>query len=403
MKYYQDTITGQIYAFTEYDNVEQIMQTNRNIPKTLIDKVKEKPSENHVWYNGDWIYKKDKPSNYEEPISEIFSYDPTWIIFLFEPLVIISDKKDDFIVTLDEINSNIYDTRKLSTFVTKLKNSDESCSFDILVTYDGSLTLPINENYNTPEKAINKFNEIIGALFLGGILVKPIDITGLYKGCIIEGGGSNFCYNPSINSDFRNKSQTITERIKVSHPNYIQIKEFTEAYNFGISIINKVNFSPIFLALGYHYLNQGKIAESLSNLWIVIEQLTDFLYQYKIDKNTLKLLKRVLPKSNIEIKHTILHETQVINEQTFQILIKNRKDRNKLLHEGIIPNRENVILLWDTLINLLEVVADIKVLKLQKISKQILTSNFENHVKNIVPKKTNFEQWIKDEKRLSYF
>lgn len=62
-----------------------------------------------------------------------------------------------------------------------------------------------------------------------------------------------------------------------------------------------------------------------------------------------------------------------------------------------------MILLWDTLINLLEVVADNKLLKLQKISKQILTSNSENHLKNIVPKKTDFEQWKKDEKRLSYF
>lgn len=397
MKHFQDTITGQIYGFYESDNVDKLMQTRRNIPKTLTDNVKEKPSDNHIWYNGDWIDEKDKPIDYKEPISEIPSYDPAWITFLFKPLVLISKTKDDFVVSLDEINTNLYDTRVLSKFVTKLKDYDENSQLDILVTFDGSIMLPIDKNYNTPEKAINKFNEIIGALFLGGILVKPIDLTKLHQGCIIENGGSNFSYIPSPNNDFRNKSASITERIKAHHPNHIQVKEFIEAYNFGMKIIKKINFSPIFLALGYHYLNQGKVAESLSNLWIVIEQLTDFLYQSKIDSSILKILKRVLPnKTNIEIKHKILHETKIITEQTFQILLSNRKDRNKLLHDGIMPNRENVIQLWTILLELLEVAVDTKLEKLEKNSKIILNRNLDNHIKNITPKKTNFEQWKKD-------
>ena len=35
MKHYQDTITGQIYAFYESDDVEKFMLTRRNIPKTI--------------------------------------------------------------------------------------------------------------------------------------------------------------------------------------------------------------------------------------------------------------------------------------------------------------------------------------------------------------------------------
>ncbi len=401
MKHYQDTITGQLYAFNERVNVENLIQTRRNMPKTLTDKVKEKPGDSHVWYKGDWIYEKDKPIDYKEPISKIPSYDPAWIVFLFEPLVVISKNKDDFVVTLDEINTNLYDTRILSKFVTKLKNHDENLQLDILVTFDGSIILPVNENYNTPEKAINKFNEIIGALFLGGILVKPIDLTKLHQGCIIENGGSNFSYTPSPNNDFRNKSSSITERIKAHHPNHIQVEDFTEAYNFGIEIIKKVNFSPIFLALGYHYLNQGKVAETLSNLWIGIEQLTDFLYQNKIDTSISKIMKRVLPnKINIETKHVILHETKIISEQTFQILLINRRDRNKLLHDGIIPNRDNVIKLWSVLLDLLEVSIDIKLEKLLESSRIILNRNLESHIKDITPKKTNFEQWKVDAQSL---
>jgi len=283
MKHYQDTVTGQIYAFSEYDNVKKLMKTRRNIPKTLTDKLKEKPSDNHIWYNGDWIHEKNRPSDYKEPISEILSYDPAWITFLFDPLLIISKDRDGFVVTLDEINTNLYDARTLSKFVANLKDYNENSQLDILITFDGSIMLPVDENYNTPEKAINKFNEIIGALFLGGVLVKPINLTKLQQGRIIENGGSNFSYTPSLNNDLRNKTASKTERIKAYHPDYIQVEEFIETYNFGMNIINSLNFSPIFLAFGYHYLNQGKIAESLSNLWIVIEQLTDFLYQNKID------------------------------------------------------------------------------------------------------------------------
>ncbi|PUE65987.1 hypothetical protein [Arcobacter caeni] len=390
----QDKKTGQFFSFSPFQVKQKVWENNRNIPKDLSENIKQKPNENCMWFEENWVEKSFLPKDYKEPISEIPSYDPAWITFLFEALVIISKNKDDFVVTLDEINSNLYDTRILSKFVTKLKNYDEKSQLDILVTFDGSIMLPIDENYNTTEKAVSKFNEIIGALFLGGILVKPIDLTKLQQGCIIENGGSNFSYIPSPNNDFRNKSSSITERIKALYPNHIQVEEFIEAYNFGINIINKVNFSPIFLALGYHYLNQGKIAESLSNLWIVMEQITDFLYQNKIDSSISKILKRALPKNiNIKTKHDILHEIKIINEQSFQILKSNRTDRNNLLHDGIIPNRENVIKLWTTLLDLLEVAINIKLEKLQENSKMVLNRNLDRHVKDITPKKTNFEQW----------
>ena len=115
-----------------------------------------------------------------------------------------------------------------------------------------------------------------------------------------------------------------------------------------------------------------------------------------------KVLNRALSKNiNTKIKHDILHETKIINEQTFQILRDNRTDRNKLLHYGTMPDRENVIQLWTILLELLEVAIDTKLEKLQKNSKMILNRNLDNHIKNITPKKTNFEQWKIDIKNIS--
>ncbi len=69
---------------------------------------------------------------------------------------------------------------------------------------------------------------------------------------------------------------------------------------------------------------------------------------------------------NIKIKHDILHEIKILNEQTFQILKRNRTDRNKLLHNGTIPNRENVIQLWTILLDLLEVAIETKLKNYKK-------------------------------------
>ncbi|WP_156146645.1 hypothetical protein [Salinivibrio sp. KP-1] len=48
MKYYQNTEAGQIYTFDNKINAQDI--GNRNIPKTLSDKVFFKPDDSHVWY-----------------------------------------------------------------------------------------------------------------------------------------------------------------------------------------------------------------------------------------------------------------------------------------------------------------------------------------------------------------
>ena len=130
MKHYQDTITGQIYAFENSDNVEKLMQTNRNIPKTLIDKVKKKPSDNHIWYNEDWIDKKDTPINYKEPISEVPIYNPAWISFLFKEGTILFNLKNKFEITLQQINSNSYIGKELSKIITTLPNNDKSTTLE---------------------------------------------------------------------------------------------------------------------------------------------------------------------------------------------------------------------------------------------------------------------------------
>ncbi len=112
MKYYQDTETGQIYAYE--DDFNPFESDIRTIPKTLTDRVKRKPTDTSVWYKENWIEKSDAPSDYIEPTSSIPSYNPMWMAHLRPYSAIISDRKKQINFSLEQINNNSYDGMELS-------------------------------------------------------------------------------------------------------------------------------------------------------------------------------------------------------------------------------------------------------------------------------------------------
>ena len=89
MKNYQDTETGQIFAFD--DGVNPLTLNYRNIPSTLSETIISKPSESHVWLNGSWVVDTEAPKDYKQPISSVPAYDPAWLAFLNPYTFIITD------------------------------------------------------------------------------------------------------------------------------------------------------------------------------------------------------------------------------------------------------------------------------------------------------------------------
>ena len=70
MKEYQDTETGELWAFE--DGVDPSKLGNRNIPTTLSENIIRRPTEDgYVWFNGGWILKSDAPEGYKTPISSV--------------------------------------------------------------------------------------------------------------------------------------------------------------------------------------------------------------------------------------------------------------------------------------------------------------------------------------------
>ncbi len=400
MKHYQDTITGQIYAFENSDNVEKLMQTNRNIPKTLIDKVKKKPSDNHIWYNEDWIDKKDTPINYKEPISEVPIYNPAWISFLFKEGTILFNLKNKFEITLQQINSNSYIGKELSKIITTLPNNDKSTTLPILITVDGSIMLPVNEIYKTQEMAVNKINEIISALFLGGLNINAIHLGDLEQGTLEKGSEYSFSYIPSSYNRLRNNWASNSELNVLLNPNYIDVENIKNAYSIGIDLLNNISFSPIYLVQGYHSMQLWKTSDALSNLWIVIEQLTTLIMKNISNekKNSIFEQLKIKQAEKIHMKLKVLKEGKIISENCYDILDNVRNKRNDLVHEGKLPDHNLVEKLWIVLFEMFEIASNKKLDKLYEITIDKQSNNvkrfYDNTHKELINKKnTNFDEW----------
>lgn len=400
MKHYQDTVTGRIFDFE--DNFNPLESNNRNIPKTLSENIIEKPSEFHVWNNGNWIHEQDKPENYEDPISNIPSYNPAWITFLFKAGTIIFDEKDKFEINLEQINSNTYDGKELSRIITTLPNFNDGCPLPILMSVDGSISIPVNEIYHSKEIAVNKLNEIISALFLGGINLNSIHLGDLEQGALLENEPYNFSYFSSEHNRFRNNWASPSELLIFLSPNYIHIDDIKNAYNIGMDFIQSVNFTPIFLIQGYNSLQLWKTSDALSNLWIIVEQLTNILLKNLPlnEKEKIFCELRITQAEKIKMKHKVLKQGNVISSDCFETLNVAREIRNDLLHEGKTPEHSVVESLWIALFELLELASGKKLDNLYKYTvdhqRNSLVRFYSNdYDKPTNPQKTDFNEWKK--------
>lgn len=401
MKHYQDTKTGQVYAFEEH--IDPFKLNNRNLPiKTLSDKVKEKPNDDYFWYEGDWVYKNELPKDYIEPISDVPCFSPAWVSFLFPVGTIIVDDSVNIDIDLGQINSNTYNCKEFSKIVLALPDINDK-EMPILVTVDSGIMIPNCEEYFSQEIAINEMNKIRGCLFLAGLQVSLIDVNSIEQGIVEKGGGSSFLYKPSFRNRIRLGGTSLTERIILSHLNKIHIEEIKKLYLLGKSYKSNFHFEIDFLVNGYFELINYNLVSALNNLWIAVEQLTKKIWEKQpldIMKNIAKSLKKEKQIKWIAVKHEILNVHNILSDELFKTLDNARNKRNDLLHNSLLPDLETIENLWIALFDLIEVAYNIKLKELFektilikdeniKVFKRFNTFYKQSTTKN----KRNFDDW----------
>jgi hypothetical protein len=393
MKHYQDTITGQIYAFDPDVDLQTL--NNRNIPKTLSDKVIPKPNDSYVWYEGNWIKQEEAPLGYSQPISSVPSYNPAWMAYFSPYSAVYRDENSGMDITLDKINSNSYDGNHLGEIVAILP-LDSSSGIPALISYDGAIAVPQCDDFPTKVDGINKLNEILCSLLLGGIHTEVLHSNALSIGSLQE-KKKLFSYTPSLHTQFRLNGASISERIKLMSPRVLMVKDINDAYSQGQLVIKAIhNFSPFFLLNGYTALVYRNNSDALNNLWIVVEQLTDYLWDEKYVKNKSTFstrvkkchdhLKQRKQLNNIWAKQQMLRLSKIITKECHKALSMARIKRNDLVHDGIVPDFTVLEIFWRALPLLFEVASGIQKMGMNKVH-----CNGDNNWGN--PKRTNFDEW----------
>lgn len=389
MQHFQDTETGQIHAFD--DGIDPFTLGYRSIPKTLSATIKPKPSDEHVWLNGDWINKALAPADYVAPVSSVPSYDPAWHGFL-RPYTWVLLDDEDFSISLEQINTNSYAGERLAEPVASLA----SFGIPALVSRDGAVALPMRGELLQQHAAVEMLNRIFCALLIGGIHAEFVGHHDALVGCLGE-DKQLFVYSLTLHGRYRHMDASMSEQINLLHPRVIRVTQLLSALGMGLMVLSKVkNFSPAFLLHGYTALGHQNDSEALNSLWIVVEQLTTCLWESRVlrDQNVnLADMKRQLKEkgkhadtSKIAVKHELLLQIQVLSEDCYTRLNAARSKRNDLVHEGKSSDMGAVIELWPALCEMLETASGVSMGPLASLGAW-------NHQPSTRVGKTNFDSW----------
>jgi hypothetical protein len=402
MKNYQDTETGKILAFD--DGVDPFKLNNRNIPITLSETVIQKPSGSHMWFKGDWVKDTEVPEDYKPPVSSVPAYNPAWVVFLQPYTFIHASNEDKLSISLDQINANSYENEKLSKVIGTLPINGSG--IHALLSYDGAIACPRNAEYPSNESAIDVLNRMLCAILLGGIHTKVVSHPELCSGTLHD-GMDVFVHDPSIHTQLRHKWASVPERMQLMHPRVLSLADLTSAYLHGITVIDSIdNFSPFFLLHGYTAMVNQNRSDALSSLWIVVEQLTWFIWNNKFMRSSkfhpsiaMKSRKDSMKQDNrtwpISVKHEILWQIKLISDECYSALALARKQRNDLVHEGKIPEFSAIEGLWRSLSELFHTASGINQEKMHQLAPiEIPDFGFQEN--------NNFDEWVELSKKFNH-
>lgn len=407
MTIYQDTETGKLYDLPYF--IDLSTYDNPRIPKTLTDKIIEKPSDDHFWYLSGWVHMSELPEGYQEPITKAPIFNPAWVVFLF-PLGTFVWPDDEGLLnyTLDDINNHRCDWRRYKRVSMSLK-IDDSHELPILISHDGALALALNSETISADKAVEKINFIKGALFLGGLTqIEATDYKNLEVGSLSIDDDLIESYVSSHHNRLRNNGLTKSENILLLNPNYINVSTIKSSYITGCGILKIIdNLMPDFIVKGHSALVSWNLSDALSNLWIVVEQIIQFILDKKIGLNIndkpekirkeYEEIKDSWKNNTIKKKIDIAKNAGCLSKGLHSNLNKSRISRNKLAHSGITPELVRVETLWFDVLDLIHVASNVSLNNLIEKTSQTTTKPYS--LKKIYPPRL---AEIRDVERLDF-
>lgn len=269
------------------------------------------------------------------------------------PFRIIERETDNWNPTLEQINKKEYDYVKLNRMSTFIDIG--IAPFSLGFGFDGSLVLPATKDFSLKEKSLEKFNETLGILLLGGIYSESVQPDNISYGSLtfdgyikIHGGSTGLI--AGFHQSIRTKLVGTIDSISLLNPVSISIDEIKEAYKKGKAIFKKIpNLSPNMLLDGTSNYVSNQWSESLIFLWTSIEQLINQIWEKEIvaseadgviegRKAFLKDFRTWTTSTRIEA----LFQKGIIPTEVYKLLNLARKTRNDFIHNGKQLNKEKI-------------------------------------------------------------
>lgn len=293
--------------------------------------------------------------------------------------VVHENEKIDF--TIEEINSLSYDHSLLHRIIGTITNHFDNRNVEYLVCGDGAIGIKVEEDISEDDIVLH-YNDLLCKMFLGGMQVEAITNRDIVKGDIYESKsiwpvGFGESWNSHIHAELRMKVVGVTDAILLFQPEgrTITIEEIRRKLEEGNKIANTIpNLSTFHLLNGITEFNHRNWSSSLTFLWIVVEEITDYLWlQNIISKVTGENSKK--RKENLKdmrtysmaVKQEILLQIGVLNEKIYNDIFSIRQVRNKLIHEGVMISENKAKLLYDSVKELLVLVSGMKIDESMKI------------------------------------
>ena len=225
----------------------------------------------------------------------------------------------------------------------------------ILVCRDGALASPVCADLPDGESALQHFAHALCALVLGGIFCDGLDRRDVTSGSLHEQRliwpvGLGESLSSFMHGSLRMRVAGSLHRIHLANPRTVRVSTLRDAYANGAAVLSAVDtLQPQFLVQGLSDLFYRNWAAALSNLWIVVEQLTEFFWRARFlvaparhpeppVQQRLSTLRNDTRTYSTSVRHEILYQAGLLPASAFSLLSPARAARNKLAHEGRFPD-----------------------------------------------------------------
>lgn len=263
----------------------------------------------------------------------------------------------------------------LHRIIGTVKNRFDNKEVEYLVCGDGALGIK-TESGIAKDDIIVHYNDLLCKLFLGGMNVEAISNRDIVKGSIYESKSIwpvdfGESWNSHIHAELRMKVVGVTDAILLYQPEnrMTTIEKMSEKLNKGNMIVRAIpNLSTFHLLNGITEFKHRNWSAALTFLWVVVEEITDYLWLQNIINNVTgensKKRKEMLKDTRtytISVKQEILLQIGVLNENIYNNIFEIRQARNKLVHEGKLISESKATLLFETVKELLMLASKMKI------------------------------------------